>query len=513
MTIKEIETLSGMSRANIRYYEAEGFLSPERRENGYRDYSQEDLETLKRIRLLRLLGVSLADIRAAKEGELPLEELMGRRLSGIARERTELAQAESVCRELRETHVRYGELDAQRYLDRLAQSPGWTPRLPAQDVQPRVTAPIRRFLARVLDYLAYTALWGILLAGVFRVNLSVWEDSPVSVLDFLVILLLMNFLEPLLLRVCGTTLGKWVLGLSVTDGEEGRLPYRKGLARVWRVFLYGYGLGIPILRVYRLWKSCRACDQVEELPWEEDSALRLREGRALLRAAGFAAACVVLVGGLAFSSASTLRPVHRGEITVAEFCENYNRFYESYYLNDAPDTPLLNPDGTWAKAQEVHYTGSVQFVGGDWGGSQGEETPEGSYAMSIQSQGLTRPELRFTEENGRMTGLTMTFRQEGDESFFVPVSSRVLATIAFVQAQPGVGIFDTDALNQVLDRFTGQQMETNFQVSANGVTVLCKTRCEGYYDATGHGMMLPEKDAETHQYTLEYTMTLETPAE
>ena len=41
MTIKEIEALSGMSRANIRYYETEGFLSPERRENGYRDYSEE----------------------------------------------------------------------------------------------------------------------------------------------------------------------------------------------------------------------------------------------------------------------------------------------------------------------------------------------------------------------------------------------------------------------------------------------------------------------------------------
>lgn len=78
MTIKEIEALSGMSRANIRYYETEGFLSPERRENGYRDYSEEDLETLKRIKLLRLLGVSLADIKAAKDGSLPLEELMTR---------------------------------------------------------------------------------------------------------------------------------------------------------------------------------------------------------------------------------------------------------------------------------------------------------------------------------------------------------------------------------------------------------------------------------------------------
>ena len=45
MTIKELEERTGMTRANIRYYETEGFLSPERRENGYRDYSEEDLES------------------------------------------------------------------------------------------------------------------------------------------------------------------------------------------------------------------------------------------------------------------------------------------------------------------------------------------------------------------------------------------------------------------------------------------------------------------------------------
>ena len=52
MTIKEIEELAGMPRANIRYYEAEGLLSPVRSENGYRDYSEEDLSILKKIKLL-----------------------------------------------------------------------------------------------------------------------------------------------------------------------------------------------------------------------------------------------------------------------------------------------------------------------------------------------------------------------------------------------------------------------------------------------------------------------------
>ena len=40
MTIKEIENLSGMTRANIRFYETEGLLRPARNSNGYRNYSE-----------------------------------------------------------------------------------------------------------------------------------------------------------------------------------------------------------------------------------------------------------------------------------------------------------------------------------------------------------------------------------------------------------------------------------------------------------------------------------------
>ena len=66
MNIKEIEERSGLSRANIRYYEQEGLLAPARRENKYRDYSEEDLETLLRIALLRSLGFSLEEIEGCK---------------------------------------------------------------------------------------------------------------------------------------------------------------------------------------------------------------------------------------------------------------------------------------------------------------------------------------------------------------------------------------------------------------------------------------------------------------
>lgn len=43
-----MEARSGVPRANIRYYEAEGLLAPARSGNGYRDYSEEDLRTWRR---------------------------------------------------------------------------------------------------------------------------------------------------------------------------------------------------------------------------------------------------------------------------------------------------------------------------------------------------------------------------------------------------------------------------------------------------------------------------------
>ena len=75
MTIGELEKALNMTRANIRFYEQEGFIHPVRGANNYRDYSEEDLETLRRVKLLRALG-------------LPLEEAVARAkdyLSGALR--------------------------------------------------------------------------------------------------------------------------------------------------------------------------------------------------------------------------------------------------------------------------------------------------------------------------------------------------------------------------------------------------------------------------------------------
>lgn len=64
MTIKDVEERTGLARSNIRFYEKEGLIEPSRNDkNGYRDYSEKDVETIKKIAYLRTLEISIEDIR------------------------------------------------------------------------------------------------------------------------------------------------------------------------------------------------------------------------------------------------------------------------------------------------------------------------------------------------------------------------------------------------------------------------------------------------------------------
>ena len=62
--IGETAELSGVSSANIRYYEKEGLLAPGvRGDNSYRLYSDADVHHLRFIRLCRAMDMSLDEVR------------------------------------------------------------------------------------------------------------------------------------------------------------------------------------------------------------------------------------------------------------------------------------------------------------------------------------------------------------------------------------------------------------------------------------------------------------------
>ena len=63
MKIQEFSELAGLSTKTIRYYESIGILpSPDRTPNGYRDYSERDLERARFVAGIRSLDLSVDEI-------------------------------------------------------------------------------------------------------------------------------------------------------------------------------------------------------------------------------------------------------------------------------------------------------------------------------------------------------------------------------------------------------------------------------------------------------------------
>ena len=120
MKINEVEAAVGVTKKNIRFYEEEGLITPSREPgNGYRSYSQADVERLRRIKLLRKLDVPLAEIREMLEGRKTLAEGMALQLERLSTRRKDLNEAIGFCEMLEKDTVSLNELDVEQTLARL----------------------------------------------------------------------------------------------------------------------------------------------------------------------------------------------------------------------------------------------------------------------------------------------------------------------------------------------------------------------------------------------------------
>ena len=100
MTIKEVESLTGLARSNIRFYEKENLFEPARNEkNGYREYSMQDVEDIKKIAYLRTLGISIEEIRAVKAGKTTLQQAVERQSQSLEGQIAELGRAKAMSLE------------------------------------------------------------------------------------------------------------------------------------------------------------------------------------------------------------------------------------------------------------------------------------------------------------------------------------------------------------------------------------------------------------------------------
>lgn len=174
MKINEVEALVGITKKNIRFYEAEGLLTPRRNsENGYRDYGDAEVETLRRIKLLRKLGFPLEEIRQMQAGLLTVGDGMRRHLVTLERERSNLESAQRLCADLTDCPEKLEALDAQTLLCRIEQmeQEGTT----FMDKQ-KQDFKRRRYVAPILS----AAVMALLMGGVIWLFLWTFETDPMG---------------------------------------------------------------------------------------------------------------------------------------------------------------------------------------------------------------------------------------------------------------------------------------------------------------------------------------------
>lgn len=98
MRIAEAATAVGCTQRAIKFYEEKGLLTPvARSENGYRDYSAEDISRLHEIQAYRKLGIGLADIRRLLSGDAQtlLREILERKRAEADAQQQEIAALEA----------------------------------------------------------------------------------------------------------------------------------------------------------------------------------------------------------------------------------------------------------------------------------------------------------------------------------------------------------------------------------------------------------------------------------
>ena len=118
--INEAEALVGILKKNIRYYEEEGLLLPARdTTNGYRNYTHEDVFTLKKIKVYRKLSLPIEEIKKIMSGQLTVGEALERQKIVLSHQRNDVDKQLVLCDQMILEAVENNTMDADAYLARI----------------------------------------------------------------------------------------------------------------------------------------------------------------------------------------------------------------------------------------------------------------------------------------------------------------------------------------------------------------------------------------------------------
>ena len=458
MTIKEIEQMTEMTRANIRFYEAEGMISPLREKNGYRKYSIEDVECLKKIKLLRALHVSLENIKELQKGTLELSDVLLNHIDDLEQEQNSLVLCKELSMKMYQKGFQYENLKPDLFLEELEEQITNKYEELEVDRVPKICVPWRRFLARYVDIFLYEVIVYLFIIFVLKVRFSV---EGFKLWTILMPYLLMLFLEPLQLMCFKTTVGKCILGIYVTNNEYGRLNYKEGFLRTFRIIVGGMGLLIPFYNVYCLYRRFGEHVTGVDLDWEYDSTLIVKD-MTLWRGIGFVTLGIVYIVIMVFGDMVAQVPANKGELTQKDFCENYRHLVKYFNVSLPYD---LDDEGRWFENQtnDIYLDNDVRVS-----------------------------DLNFELENDEIISVDFSMELVNYDDFVPDLQEYMyLITMAYVGGQENYSILSTDKIE--FYRVMSNNLYSDFHYQMAGVQICCEVEHEGFKYLDIHKLLVPEE--------------------
>lgn len=474
MLIRDLEMNTGLDRATIRFYEKEGLIEPNRKDNGYREYTKEHETLLFKIKLLRQLGMPLETIKDLQNGTADFDDTLKNQIKRLEARIEHATNAKSVCIQIRDDNVAYSTLDAQYYLQLLNQKGmDSSATIYSEDI-PRPYHPLRRYFARLFDYGWITILLLTLFSVIIRIRpIPNWLSI---VIQYGSLLLAVPILA-LMLHYCGTTPGKWLFCLSVISENGNKLDYAIARDREWQALVRGYGLGLPVFRTVRLCMSCYFYRE-GRLNWDDYSETRYHTFGRKHKVLIIAAVIAMTISSL-LVAADSLMPKYRGELSLEDFSHNYN-----YYAK------INNEDSLTMLADGQFDDWNTVFV--DISGDASNATHEFEFIM--QNDNVKTITYGNTWTNIRHV---------------VPISERCeVAVFTAVASQRGVNIIDMLKFGKI---WKNADLTTDGKLESNGVVITWDIEHEYCY-ISEQGIFYPRMDAgEDMPASVSVTLTIDLP--
>ena len=332
-----------------------------------------------------------------------------------------------------------------------------------------------RLFARVLDYLFYFMIWILIVLFVHQwIGLSgqVWLYCFL-VGFFIAPIVLMLLIEPILLHLFGTTFGKWLFGIFVISDRGGKIPLGKAKTRTIRAVCLWHG-------DYRLKGFFRLVDMVEvayfggPLDWdyESDTSVVVKDKkiwRIILSFVVTISLCMVLL----CCYYRVEMPKYRGNLTKAQFIENYNRLSKFYNIEDR----FLDEHGIWQEKQKQIVT------------------------IYIEGEPPVYPKrMNIVETEGIVTEVSFSVEMENRESSASSYTDIMQnAVMAFIGASKEISILEHQDRQELIN-YIQENSYKDFSFAKAGIVVSCDIEMQGY-EVFANQFYRPKEEENYYSFT------------